>query len=126
MSNTQRPSLQRQHTRSTKAKQASELDQGYRLVVDGEVYEARVGEVTVPIARELRRGIGTGFVGLLQQLATDPDIDVVAAAIWVARRIRGEQIGLDDVEFGYGQLAGDGFEISTPGAEEHDLADPEI
>ena len=57
MSNVKRPSAARKHTRTTKAKADDALDQGYRIIIDGVAHEARLGDVTPEIARELRRHI---------------------------------------------------------------------
>jgi hypothetical protein len=116
MSNTQRPSLQRKHTRTTKQAQQDQLNVGYRMTIDGEVYEARLGEVTPEIARELRRSIGVGFMGLMEQMHRDADIDLVSAAVWVARRIRGERVALEDAVVSYADMLADGFDIGDPGS----------
>ena len=117
MSNT-RPPLARQHTRSTEAKRSEELDTGYRFTIDGDVFEARFGDVTPLIARELRANIGMGFMSLLGSLGRDPDIDLVSAAVWVARRIRGEHVAFTDVEVSYAQMFADGFRVDMAGAED--------
>ena len=127
MSNTQRPSLQRKHTRTTKAKTDDTLNTGISITIDGVLYEARLGDVTPGIARELRRTIGTGFMGLLERAATEPDIDLLAAVVWVASHIKGDLITFEqaDARVSYAAMADDGFEISVAGdGEEPDASDP--
>lgn len=98
MSNTQRPSIQRKHTRKTDANRTAALDAGMVVTVDGEKYEVRVGDVTPAIAREVRRNFGMGVQSLLREMARDPDLDVLAGFMWIARLIRGEQVDLEEVE----------------------------
>jgi hypothetical protein len=124
MSNTRRPSAARQHTRTSKAESAAALDQGIRIFIGDEAYEARIGDVTPGIARELRQTTGMGFMRLCQTLSVDPDIDLVCAFIWVARRIRGEYVDLESIEVDYRTLLED-FEFELAGPEKVDDADPE-
>ena len=72
-----------------------------------------------------RARIGTGFMGLLDQMAGAPDIDLVSAAVWVSRRIRGEAVAFDAVAVTYADMLAEGFDIVSPGAEEADPSDPE-
>lgn len=128
MSNTQRPSLQRKHTRTTKSKTDDALNTGISVTIDGVLYEARLGDVTPGIARELRRNIGTGFMGLLEQLGESPDLDLIAAVVWVSCHIKGEPITFAqaDARVSYAAMADEGFEIGVAGEdEEPDTADPE-
>jgi len=120
-----RPSMARKHTRTTKQAQRDQLNVGYRMTIDGEVYEARLGEVTPEIARELRRHIGVGFMGLLEQMARDADIDLVSAAVWVARRIRGERVAFEDVSVSYADMLADDFDIGEASSGEDAADDPE-
>lgn len=98
MSNTQRPSLQRKHTRKTEENRTAGLEQGMTITVDGEAYTVRLGDVSPTLGREVRRIYGVGVRGFFGQLAHDPDLDLVAGFIWMARRIRGEYVELEDVE----------------------------
>lgn len=120
-----RPSLARKHTTSSEKKRDEALDAGVRLTIEGVVYEARVGDVTPAIARELRQAIGMGFMGLMNTVAEDPDIDVVSAFVWVARRIKGEFVAFEDVEVSYKQMLSEGFDVDVAGAEEVDTDDPQ-
>lgn len=101
------------------------LMQGYRLTIDGEVYEAQLGDVTPAIARELRRNTGHGFLGLMREMSTDADVDLVSAAVWVARRIAGDPVAFEDVEVSYKQMLGDDFAVATSGDDKADAPDPE-
>lgn len=116
MSNTQRPTLQKKVTRVSKAKQDEGLDRGIKITIDGEEYEARVGDVTGKIGGDLRRATGYSFMRLMDLVADDPDLDVLLAWVYVSRRIKGEDIAFDDVELTYAQVLGDGFEIELAGA----------
>ncbi len=117
---TNRPSTARKHTRTTDAKRANDLDQGLRITLDGETYEVRLGDVTSTITRELRRVSGMSFNELMRQTTTDPDADVIAAFIWMSRRINGEKVDIDDVVVTYSQLLDDGFDVDLPGARTED------
>lgn len=120
MSNTQRPTAARKVTRTTEKKREDALDMGLRVEMDGDVFEVRVGDVTSALARELRSRLGFGPMQLIKQTAIDPDIDLLSAFVWLARRIRGELVPFDEVEVTYAQLLSDGFDVSLPGDEEPD------
>lgn len=115
-----RPAIGGQVTRKTEEKRKAALDEGLRLVIDGEAFEVRMGDVTSKIARELRRETGHGVYGLIEAVASQPDVDLVAEFVWLARRLRGEVVELDDVEVTYADLLGDDFEVDTAGAVEGD------
>lgn len=120
---TQRPSIQRKHTRSTDAKAEAELDSGLRISLDGDVFEVRLGDINSALTRELRQKSGMGFNQLMHLAASDPDTDIIAAFVWVARRLRGEDVEFDDVVVTYSQLLDD-FDIDMPGKRE-DADSPE-
>lgn len=117
-----RPSTARKVTRTTEEHRDEALDQGLRVTIDDEVYDVRVGDVTSKLARELRGHVGFGPMQLIRVCAVDPDIDLISAFVWLARRIRGELVRFDDVEVTYSQLLADGFDVDTPGKAD---ADPE-
>ena len=100
------------------------LSQGYRLTIDGQVYEAQLGDVTPVIARELRKHTGYGFLGLMRAMATDADVDLVSAAVWVARRVAQDPVEFEEVNVTYAQMLGDNFEVAVAG-EKADAPDPE-
>lgn len=107
MSNTpkpRRPSLAAKSSKRSEADRKAALEQGMRVTLDGQTYEVRMGDVTPQIARELRAQVGFGFIQLIEQMDTVPDVDLVAAFVWVARRVRGERVALDEVEMDYGDL----------------------
>lgn len=113
-----RPTLQRKVTRKTKEKATDDLNRGLRVEVDGEAFEIRVGDVSPKLARELRRETGMGFMSLLAALVRDPDTDLVSTFVWFARRVRGEEVDIDDVAVGYDVLTDpDRFDVDEAGAE---------
>lgn len=123
-----RPSLARRHTRGTEKARNTELDRGIRITVEGDVFEVRVGDVTPALAAEFRRQTGMSFNRLMETIAQDPDIDVLTAFEWLARRVRGESdVELSDVEFSYADMMSDEFDVSEAGAVEPDKGDdPEV
>lgn len=114
-----RPRARRENPADRKAQDAA-LDEGIRITLDGQSYELRVGDITSSLTRELRAKSGMSFNKLMEYLVTDPDSDVIAAAIWVARRTAGEDVAFEDVEVSYRQLLSEGFDVSAPGVEEVD------
>lgn len=86
-----RPSVQRKHTRASEAKREDRMDLGVSLTVDGTEYVVREGDMTALDTMMLRRETGLSFVEILINLNRSPDIDLVAALVWLARRQRGEQ-----------------------------------
>ena len=116
MSNAGRPSLQRVHTNDTEKKRQDNLNLGARITVNGDVFEARLGDITPSFGREVRSTIGCGFMDLLERMVDSPELDYIAEFIWVARRIRGEAIALDDIELDYADLLDEGFEVGDAGA----------
>lgn len=120
MSNTQRPTTARKVTRKTEENRENALDQGLRITLEDEVFEVRVGDVTSAMARELRTKLGFGPMQLIRQCAIDPDIDLLSAFVWLARRIQGDMVRFEDVEVSYAQLLSEGFDVSVPGDVEPD------
>lgn len=115
-----RPSLARKVTPKSEKNRADALSQGVRISVDGESYEIRMGDVTPALARELRRTVGKSFNALMDEMGRDPDIDSISEFVWLARRLKGDVVALDDVEVDYRAMLDDGFEIDVAGAEEVD------
>ncbi len=115
-----RPTTARKVTRKTEESRESALDQGLRITMEGEDFEVRLGDITPSMARELRGKLGFGPMQLVRQCAIDPDVDLLSAFVWLARRIAGEPVRFEDVEVTYAQLLSDGFDVSTPGKEEPD------
>jgi hypothetical protein len=125
MSNSKRPSLQRKVTpRSEKARKEA-LDTGVKLSVNGKSYTVRAGDLSALDTRALRRELGLSFMGLMDALEQDPDIDLLAGLVWLARRTDGEiALTYDEVatELDY---AAD-YDVVQAGAEVEDgSTDPE-
>jgi hypothetical protein len=121
-----RPPLDRKVSRETAKNVDKVLDEGLKLTIDGEVFEARYGDITPALARELRENSGMSFIRLVNTATVEADIDVLSAAVWVARRIRGEDVAFADVKVSYTQMLSDDFDISLPGAEDlGEAIDPE-
>ena len=120
MSNAKRPTTARKVTRTTEENREDALDQGLRISLEDEVFEVRVGDITPAMARELRSKVGFGPMQLIRQCAADPDVDLLSAFVWLARRIAGELVRFEEVEVTYAQLLSDGFDITTPGDVEPD------
>lgn len=115
-----RPTTARKVTRTTETKRESELDQGLLISIDGEDFAVRLGDITSTLARELRAKLGFGPMQLIRQCSVDPDVDLLSAFVWLARRIAGEMVRFEDVEVTYAQLLSDGFDVSAPGKAEPD------
>lgn len=128
MSNAKRPTTARKVTPKDKAAQQDALDSGVRFRLDqgGEWFYLRPADVTPALAREVRGTTGRSFMRLMAEMVNDPDIDVLSDAVWVARRIKGDDVEHEDVTVSYSQLLSDGFDIDDagPSAEEDD-SDPE-
>lgn len=92
MSNTQRPSLAPKHTTKTEKNRAEANDQGIKITVDGATYTVREADMTSLDVSALRREVGLTWVGLTQALTASPDVDLIAALVWLARRQGGEQM----------------------------------
>jgi len=121
MSNTKRPSIARKVTPRSEAKREAVLDSGLRITIEGENFDVRLGDVTPAMARELRANIGMGPLQLINATGISPDVDLLSAFVWLARRIRGEYVAFDQVAVSYQQMLSDGFDVGFPEAEE----DPE-
>jgi hypothetical protein len=63
----------------------------YKITIDGTAHYLRLGEVSAIETGELRRATGFGLRHLGYALLADPDIDVVAGVVWLARRQAGER-----------------------------------
>lgn len=115
---TSRPSSARKHTRTTEENRSDALEQGIRITLEGETYEVRLGDVTSNLARELRRGTGMALQQLLFEISNNPDLDSIASFVWLARRIAGEKVEIDDVVISYTQILNEGFDVDLPGKRE--------
>lgn len=90
MSNTQRPTMTPRATRGSEKKRKEALDRGLSVKLNGQAYTVREGDLTSMDTMALRRETGLSFVALMQAFFTSPDIDLVAALVWLARRQAGE------------------------------------
>ena len=120
MSNS-RPPLNRKHTRKTEENRKAALEEGVKISYEGEEYVVKLGDISAQVARRFRRDVGCSVQAAMNELSTDPDIDSVAALVWLARLLRGEDVELDDVAMTYGDL--DEIEVEQAGA--GDENDPE-
>lgn len=73
------------------ARKAEAERQVYKITIDGTAHYLRLGEVSAIETGELRRATGFGLRHLGYALLADPDIDVVAGVVWLARRQAGER-----------------------------------
>lgn len=102
MSNKTTPRVKRAPaTKRSADEKRQALEQGLRITLDGRQYEVRFGDVTPAISRELRAATGMGWAQMTGLLMSDPDVDLLQAFVWVARRLKGERLSIDDVEMSY-------------------------
>jgi hypothetical protein len=65
---------------------------------EGKTYVIRETDLTPKLVAEIRRETGfAGWVGLAQETSRGFDLDVLAALVWLARRMQGEIISYDAV-----------------------------
>lgn len=119
-----RPTTARKHTRTTEKKRDDAMDAGLKITLEGETYEVRLGDVTSNLTRELRRGTGLSFNQLMREVTNDPDVDSIAGFVWLARRIAGEKVDVEDVVVTYTQLLREDFDVELPDSRSGD-EDPE-
>lgn len=67
------------------------------LTVDGERLVVRTGEVSAEDAAAMRRETGMSLQSVLRAATEDPDVDVIAALVWLARRQAGTPQPFGDV-----------------------------
>lgn len=100
------------------ARKAEATDVGVKVTVAGKVYELHFGELTGLDARALRVEVGHTTYGLLNQaLGRDgsPDLDTVAAIVWLARRRAGEvALSYDEVAASVKWGDGNSLELADP------------
>lgn len=80
-------------------RRAAKKPSGMRMEIDfdGKTYVVRHAEMTGQDARALRQEVGLSFLGLTREIQADPDIDLIAAFIWLAGRQAGSDESYDDV-----------------------------
>jgi len=88
-----KPSSQspRERAKERAAGPAKASDLAITITADGKKYPLSVGDVTSLDVVALRRATGMGVRALVGAAATDPDIDVIAAIVWLSRRSQGER-----------------------------------
>lgn len=77
-------------TKASQAERKKALSEGIAVKWDGREYAVRLGDLSSLDAQALRREVGLSFIGVMKALRTDPDIDLIAAVIWLRRRMDGE------------------------------------
>lgn len=116
MSNTKRPSLQRQHTRTTEENRDEELDRGFSFVdVDDKRLTVRVRDVKGKHDAALVAATGLDFMGLLEALHGRQGLDLLAAVVWFGRVVNDRETeSYAEIleEFGYEDLLG--FDLDEP------------
>lgn len=77
---------------------------GMKIELDGRTYVVRESDLTPHDVRALRKETGFSWAGLGRELQRDPDIDLIAALVWMARRLDGDDVTYDTVlgEISYG------------------------
>lgn len=73
------------------ARRSAATDVGLKAVVAGKTYEFHFGEMSARDVSALRQQTGYSGLQLLNMLLAAPDVDVVAAVVWMARRLAGER-----------------------------------
>ena len=68
---------------------------GIKVVEAGKVYQVHLGEMSGLDVAELRAQTGLSTSGLLRQAINDPDIDTIAAVVWLARWLAGDRPAAD-------------------------------
>ncbi len=86
-----------QARRTAGSKPKADQSPGMQIEFDGQTYVVRQSDMTGQDARALRQEVGMSFAGLLKQMQADPDIDLIAAFIWLARRIKGDTVTYDSI-----------------------------
>lgn len=70
---------------------------GIQLDLDGRSYVVRESDISPHDIRALRKETGFSWAGLGRELAKDPDLDLIAALVWLARRIAGDEVTYDSI-----------------------------
>lgn len=106
MTTNTRPAPGRRISKASEAKRNAALDLGLTISVEGRRYTVRQGDLSSLDTMALRRETGYSFMGLLKAFQTDPDIDLIAALVWLSRRIDGE------IVLTYAEVAADiGYDV---------------
>lgn len=65
--------------------------------VDGDPFTVRPNEVSAKMVGQLRRVTGFSLQSLMAAAGEEPDLDVIAALVWLARRQQGENVSYDKI-----------------------------
>jgi hypothetical protein len=76
-----------------RAKERAAVDRGpaISITLDDEVYTLAAKDMTALDVRELRQQTGYSYNSLSAAARADMDIDLLAAVVWMSRRIAGER-----------------------------------
>jgi hypothetical protein len=110
--------------------EASTDDGAIAFEIDGQRYELNIRRLTPQDAVACRKAVGLSVAGVLRAMDEDPDIDIIAALVWLARRSRGERsLTFKEVarDINYDTALTEAAKVIDVGVtgEEADLPDPE-
>lgn len=112
------------------AERRREVAQAQQVIihVNDDEFPIRPAELTPALVGELRRQTGYTFLRLMLELHRDGDIDVVAAAVWLSRRSRGEVVSLAEVQrsISYDDVMWAGDIETVPDDAAEDADDPPV
>jgi hypothetical protein len=84
--------------RAARRRKAAGDSPGMKIEVDGRTYVVRESDLTPRDIAALRRETGfAGWIGLTQEAQRGFDLDVLAALVWLARRIDGDTASYETV-----------------------------
>lgn len=105
--------------RTTKARPKSASDSTISVIVNGQTFVLDVENCTAIDASDVRRRLGLSLRGLMAAAEEDPDIDIVACLVWLARRQAGEEsLTFDEVASGIDYSAEVETEVSDEAKKE--------
>lgn len=119
----QRPSTARRVTRSTERAQEEQDKRGLCIHIDGADHTVVFSDVTPQVARQVRSVTGMGFMQIVAGIAASPDVDLIAAFLWVEKLLAGEKVTLQSIDVDYDAVFADDFDISDP--EDDEVTGPE-
>ena len=93
------------------------------ITVDETSYTFRPSEVSAVDSAMVRREVGMSLQSIMGAALKDPDIDVIAAIVWLARRQAGEDVSFEDVASGL-TYDSDYEQSDEPAPEDPDLPQP--
>lgn len=123
MANTRRPSLTpKAPTKKAQTERDEALNTGITIAIpEGPrkgSYTVSAGDLSALDVRALRREHGLSFRGLMLALKSDPDIDLIAAIVWLSVRARGDQsLTFEDVAADLDYATDFDIDESTAGAD---------